>query len=417
MDAAERWRSAIRKIRTGLLVSNSLDTLRDMTNNDHMTPESVTTVRKLGEGAFATVELCKYKSPIGGKEVLVAVKRLRPSILKDRSQLLDFVEETKLLRKLSHRYIVEYIGVGGSGDISLRNAESARKVLNSTFLVQEYVEGGNLRNQVLEQMCHAHTKRKHYSQEQALEWMIQIAKGLRYLHTSKPKVVWRDAKLENILMRKMDGGKKLEACLADFGLSAVLPSPKQHKDSPLLRRSMKSKSSTGNADLDQLSSAVDDILQGHELGAGHSMSAVENMFDLTGRTGSYFYMAPEVLHNEPYNEKADIFSFGVLMYEVLTGTITSQIVVGPTGNARAAEVYAAKVAGGYRRPLPEYLPEALRQIITECWAQNSGQRPNISDVVDRLTALRKPRQPAVANGASREEKSTPAQQKACCVVM
>ena len=77
----------------------------------------------------------------------------------------------------------------------------------------------------------------------------------------------------------------------------------------------------------------------------------------------------------------------------------------------------AQVAGGYRRPLPEYLPEALRQIITECWAQNSGQRPNISDVVDRLTALRRPRQPAVANGASREEKGVPAQQKACCVAM
>ncbi len=90
------------------------------------------------------------------------------------------------------------------------------------------------------------------------------------------------------------------------------------------------------------------------------------------------------------------------------------------GTALRAEVLViliAQVAGGYRRPLPEYLPEALRQIITECWAQNSGQRPNISDVVDRLTALRKPRQPTVANGASREEKSTPAQQKACCVVM
>ena len=45
--------------------------------------------------------------------------------------------------------------MGGSGDISLRNAESARKVLNSTFLVQEYVEGGNLRNQVLEQVRQA----------------------------------------------------------------------------------------------------------------------------------------------------------------------------------------------------------------------------------------------------------------------
>ena len=40
------------------------------------------------------------------------------------------------------------------------------------------------------------------------------------------------------------------------------------------RRSMKSKASTGNADLDNLSSAVDDILQGHVLGAGHSMCSL-----------------------------------------------------------------------------------------------------------------------------------------------
>ena len=50
------------------------------------------------------VELCKYKPPGSGREVLVAVKRLRPSILKDRDELLAFVEETKLLRKLSHRF-------------------------------------------------------------------------------------------------------------------------------------------------------------------------------------------------------------------------------------------------------------------------------------------------------------------------
>ena len=42
--------------------------------------------------------------------------------------------------------------------------------------------------------------------------------------------------------------------------------------------------------------------------------------------------------------QADIFSFGVLMYELLCGCITSQLVVGPTGNMRAAEVYAAKAS-------------------------------------------------------------------------
>ena len=49
------------------------------------------------------VELCKYKPPGGGNEVLVAVKRLLPSILKSKEELLAFVEETKLLRKLRHR--------------------------------------------------------------------------------------------------------------------------------------------------------------------------------------------------------------------------------------------------------------------------------------------------------------------------
>ena len=50
------------------------------------------------------------------------------------------------------RNIVRYIGVGGLGSLSLLNLNSARKVLGSTFLVQEYMEGGNLRSQVLEQV-------------------------------------------------------------------------------------------------------------------------------------------------------------------------------------------------------------------------------------------------------------------------
>ena len=52
------------------------------------------------------VDLCKYKPPDGGKQELVAVKRLRPSILKDKSELQLFVGETKLLKKLKHRSVL-----------------------------------------------------------------------------------------------------------------------------------------------------------------------------------------------------------------------------------------------------------------------------------------------------------------------
>ena len=47
-------------------------------------------------------------------------------------------------------------------------------------------------------------------------------------------------------------------------------------------------------------------------------SSLEWVFGLTGRAGSCMYMAPEVFRKLPYNEKADVFSFGVVMYELLS---------------------------------------------------------------------------------------------------
>jgi hypothetical protein len=45
------------------------------------------------------------------------------------------------------------------------------------------------------------------------------------------------------------------------------------------------------------------------------------------------------------------------------------------------------VAGGYRRPLPEYWPEELRSLISECWAQDPTARPSMDDVCARLKAM------------------------------
>ena len=141
---------------------------------------------------------------------------------------------------LLRSHIVRYLGIGTSlEDSSFKNEEQARAVARATFLVQEYVDGGSLRGQVLQQasnlpyassstlcftldfhilqrFCHqassigdgtrlechgqdkrgascaglqmttSHLHKKHYSQEQGLRWLIQIAKGLKYLHTARP---------------------------------------------------------------------------------------------------------------------------------------------------------------------------------------------------------------------------------------
>lgn len=77
---------------------------------------------------------------------------------------------------------------------------------------------------------------------------------------------------------------------------------------------------------------------------------------------------------------------------------------------------AMQVAGGYRRPLPKFIPEPLQALITECWAQNPKDRPPITEVVDRLTAFQKaPELPS--NGAGRNHQGENPAKKGCCSVM
>ena len=75
-------------------------------------------------------------------------------------------------------------------------------------------------------------------------------------------------------------------------------------------------------------------------------------FDLTGKTGSFMFMAPEVYRSQNYNEKADVFSFACIMYEVFARFIVSTSVVGPTGDPETARIYAHKV-----RPQPPVSPD------------------------------------------------------------
>lgn len=96
----------------------------------------------------------------------------------------------------------------------------------SLYLVQEYMGMGTLKAIVLKQMCQ--NRRRLYTNLQAMEWFLQLAKGLRHLHTSKPRVIHRDLKMENILMKKREDGKIITK-LSDFGLSTVVDSRGQVK--------------------------------------------------------------------------------------------------------------------------------------------------------------------------------------------
>lgn len=92
----------------------------------------------------------------------------------------------------------------------------------SLFIVQELVRGGNLLHMVYKQMLNQ--QRCVYTSEEALEWLIDVAAGMQYLHFTdhtKPMIIHRDLKLENIMLENTGGGVSV-AKLVDFGLHKVI---------------------------------------------------------------------------------------------------------------------------------------------------------------------------------------------------
>ena len=110
-------------------------------------------------------------------------------------------------------------------------------------------------------------------------------------------------------------------------------------------------------------------------------SAVHNEpYKMTGETGSYRYMAPEVYKHEAYGPKVDVYAFAMIAYQAFTNL---QPFMDKEG------ILAARAAAQGSRPkFPKNcVPEPIREIIRNCWHSDFRQRPTFEAVIERLEPL------------------------------
>ncbi|CAL9180556.1 unnamed protein product [Musa hybrid cultivar] len=187
-------------------------------------------------------------------------------------------------------------------------------------IVTEFLHRGSLFRLI-------HRPNNQLDERRRLRMALDIARGMNYLHNCTPVIVHRDLKSPNLLV---DKNWVVKVC--DFGLSRL-------KHNTFLS----SRSTAGTAE----------------------------------------WMAPEVLRNEPSNEKCDVFSFGVIMWELCT-------LQQPWEGMNPMQVVGAVGFQDRRLDIPDDMDPVIAGIIKKCWHIDPKIRPSFSEIMAALKPLQKP---------------------------
>ncbi|XP_010534697.1 PREDICTED: serine/threonine-protein kinase STY46-like [Tarenaya hassleriana] len=106
-----------------------------------------------------------------------------------------------------------------------------------------------------------------------------------------------------------------------------------------------------------------------------------DVYKMTGETGSYRYMAPEVFKHRKYDKKVDVFSFAMILYEMLEGE--------PPFASHEPYEAAKHVANGHR---PTFRSRGctpdLRELMERCWDGDMNQRPSFLEILKKLEKIK-----------------------------
>lgn len=305
--------------------------------------------KKLGSGAFGNVfeiskvtcsdpaedEARKFISDTctreGTSEARYAVKILKPELYDDPPQFekgcIDLAMEANFLSNFVHPNIIK---VRGAGEEKLIGTQDY-------FLVMDRLKGtleGRMVEWAKRQKKMGLMTKKAVKQEfmaERLHIAFELSSALGYMHARN--IIYRDLKPENL-------GFDIRGDIKVFDLGFAKE----------LRPDMKA--------------GLDD--------------SGDEVYNLTPKTGTLIYMAPEVVIMKPYSLKADVYSLAILLYEFMHPGVEPF----PKATAGIHEKFVCR--GSLRPKMGKKVPKEIASLMTSMWTKGAGDRPGMKSVSLKL---------------------------------
>ncbi|XP_012588915.1 PREDICTED: mitogen-activated protein kinase kinase kinase 10 [Condylura cristata] len=189
-------------------------------------------------------------------------------------------------------------------------------------LVMEYARGGALSRVLAGRRVPPHV---------LVNWAVQVARGMNYLHNDAPvPIIHRDLKSINIL---------------------ILEAIENH-------------------------SLTDTVLKITDFGLAREWHRTTKM----SAAGTYAWMAPEVIRLSLFSKSSDVWSFGVLLWELLTGEV-------PYREIDALAVAYGVAMNKLTLPIPSTCPEPFARLLEECWDPDPHGRPDFGSILKQLEVI------------------------------
>eukprot|EP01125_Pyxidicula_operculata_P009102 TRINITY_DN3014_c0_g1_i1.p1 TRINITY_DN3014_c0_g1~~TRINITY_DN3014_c0_g1_i1.p1 ORF type:complete len:2289 (+),score=389.78 TRINITY_DN3014_c0_g1_i1:90-6956(+) len=167
-----------------------------------------------------------------------------------------------------------------------------------------------------------------------ISWSLRIkiatdvALALKFLHNQKPPIAHLDMKSPNVMIKSLDPNDPVCAMISDFGTSRTVTEDFRHR-------------------------------------------AVDNPV----------WLAPEIIEQQPFNEKVDTYAYGVIAWELLTREAFF-------GDVAFFSILQDRIIDGQRPKIPPECPDLYKNIIEKCWEQKAALRLQWDEVLDKLSKLK-----------------------------